>query len=301
MNQSDLIFDELVTSFRELYNQQGQYHISSVLIECVDDRILNRGFIHYKDLPEKWGDTQGLTDDQTVYDRRDASRRIYCSKIVPVQNGNPSLPGRSGDNVLPEQLQIVRTRMVNCLEMAGRVLQESSLNEWLSQEISGCRNPGVAWIFFLHYIEKPDRRTWDRVNTVAVMGRELGVLEGDIGEIEPKDTNYLTTVGKFSFDPLQSNSFSVIRDIATSSIEAIRKMQQGLIEELKQDRIETVILEIGNRTDLTWAERANRFRGEFHNLGKYETESAFRGKYEKLCEKRGVPRAQSKSGRPKGK
>lgn len=233
MNNSNPLFDELVTSFRELKSFQGADEIRSILLEFVSPQLIERGFVHFKHYPEEWWNTRVLIEEQVISDPRPGSERIYKILTIPYRGENQILLDENSGPPLPERLQIMTKQVEDCLELAGQTLLDDPASQRLPIEITGVKNPIQAWLMFLHYITKPERITWERVNRIAVMGKIFGVADIDKGDFGEPNMDSFSTVGKFSFNPLQDNSFSVVRDIATSSIRAVRMMQQGLIEEAK--------------------------------------------------------------------
>jgi len=233
MNNSNPLFDELVTSFRELKSFQAADEIRSVLLEFVSPQLIERGFVHFKHYPEEWWNTRVLIDEQAISDPRPGSERIYKILVIPYRGENQILLDENSGPPLPERLQIMTKQVEDCLELAGQTLLDDPASQNLPIEITGVKNPVQAWLMFLHYITKPERTTWKRVNRVAAMGKIFGVPDIDKGDFGPPNMDSLSTVGKFSFNHLQDNSFSVVRDIATCSIRAVRIMEQGLIEETK--------------------------------------------------------------------
>ena len=84
----------------------------------------------------------------------------------------------------------------------------------LPSEISLQTDPIARWLMYLHYKLKPVRTTWR-------IGAGLNVC----GMFFPGDR--IDDAGKFSFEKLSENSYSIIGNIALSSIRAIRRLQSA--------------------------------------------------------------------------
>ncbi|MCH9715962.1 MAG: hypothetical protein K0U90_05615 [Planctomycetes bacterium] len=229
MNLNVTLFDQLISYFRELSNLQEGDDLSNVLLEFVDPKICVKRFVHPKDYPQRWSFIPTL-DKFTIVINTD--ERIFESLIIPYCGNNLISTDKCGDIPLPDKFTTLRKRLIDNLELAGRELLRHPISQSLPLEITRCRNPAQSWLFFLHYIIKPERKTWIRTNRVIALGYDFGVIDCDEEYLEnldsvPLDMDRYTTVGDFSFDILPKNSYSRIRDIANSSIEAIHRIKSG--------------------------------------------------------------------------
>ncbi|WP_298860919.1 hypothetical protein [uncultured Gimesia sp.] len=212
MNQSNDLLDKLDTQFLKLKDMQNGSVLSSVLLEYVKpDSIKVVNHIFSEDHPRKWRRIQTLGNPRMHGYKKEGIQVVYSSLVVPYKGNSRILTGTEDDTELPEGIAAVQEQLNLCLELAGLFLSRLTDRQSLPIEVSICENPSLSWLLLLHYITKPKRMIWTRIQRVD------------------KDMDSAKEIGSFSFDVLQENSFSVIRDIAISSILAITQIKEGLL------------------------------------------------------------------------
>ncbi|QDV52781.1 hypothetical protein [Gimesia fumaroli] len=308
---NDSLWSGLLDDFKTLRDLQKGNDLRSVLIEFASPELIAIGEtnIPSEHYPEKWAKTwfKSLIEQRTVTDPRPESQRIYKQLVFLYRDRHQIFQDEENNPLLPERMQTIKKRLVDSIEMAGRELLNHSGADTLPDEIAGINNNISAWLLFLHYIGKPDRKTWKRVSRLAFMAQvfinstppeererrrneELETLlmepmtesklanafEISVGEMREKLSNMEGTkrdgkrwqipakeypfnesvthqeteefdfgppnmdtfdiVGQFTFGPLPENSYSEIKDITAASIEAIRRIKDGLLSPDQEEK-----------------------------------------------------------------
>ncbi|QDT81159.1 hypothetical protein Mal35_46380 [Gimesia maris] len=230
------IWSGLLDDFKALRDLQGGDDLRSVLIEFSDPELISRGesVIPSKNYPKEWAMTQAIIEEKSVIDSRPERQRVYKQLVIPYRDRHQILMNGENGPPLPERLQTIKKRLVESLELAGKELLNHSGTCVLPDEIAGLNSNISAWLLFLHFIGKPERKTWERVNQCLLFGYVMGVVKReDIKTIAPEygppNVDLPHTVGQFSFEPLTEDSYSEIADITAASIEAIRRIEKGLL------------------------------------------------------------------------
>lgn len=237
---NDSLWSGLLDDFRKLRDLQKGDDLRSVLIEFSTPELIARGerVIPSKYYPKEWVMTQVLIEERTVRDPRPESQRIYKQLVIPYRDSHQILQDDENGPPLPERLRIIKKRLTDSIELAGKEILNHSGATALPDEIAGLNSNISAWLLFLHFIGKPDRKTWRRVNVISLFEKVfMGSLPPEDVEQERKpNTETFDIVGQFSFEPLAENSYSELKDITAASIEAINRIKDGL---LSSDREET--------------------------------------------------------------
>lgn len=200
-NPSSSLFDDLLTGFKEAKFQQQGYKISHVLTEYVSEDAIRRGWADQREKLEEWRSPIGLDTPKL----KNPHGRCFHSAILLYQGEN-----QVQDLKVLKRFAPVYDRLKRYLEIAGADLLEK-LD--LPSEISIQTDPVSRWLLYLHYTLKPDRTTWEIGAGLNAFGM---FLSGD----------RIDDAGKFSFEKLSENSYSIIGDVPLSSIRAVRGIQQ---------------------------------------------------------------------------
>lgn len=199
-HQSFSLIDDLLDGFKEAEVQQQEYKISHILTEFVSEDAIRRGWAGQREKLDEWRSSIGLDAPKI----RNPHGRLFHSAILLYQGEN-----QVQDLAMLKKFAPVYDRLKRYLEIAGAELLED-LD--LPSEISLQTDPAARWLMYLHYKLKPVRTTWR-------IGAGLNVC----GMFFPGDR--IDDAGKFSFEKLSENSYSLIDDIPLSSIRLARRMQ----------------------------------------------------------------------------
>ncbi|QDV20211.1 hypothetical protein Pan153_48840 [Gimesia panareensis] len=221
--------------FSGISAKQGAYKLSHVLAEYVDPDIIKMGWPTRQQATEESGDV--AIDSLDISSSGD---RLYDSRVLVVRDCQKV---SNLDEI--KQNRDIYDELKRCLTSAGQELEFQPFFTSLPSEITCQADYACRWLFYLHFITKPDRKTWEGRSSPWVVAKALK-LEVPPGTPGPMN-EIPTSVGPFSFDPLDKNSYSIIDDIALSSILAIRKMQSGLGSTGNQSEPVTVAHDITER------------------------------------------------------
>lgn len=212
MNQANGLLDKMDAQFIKLKDMQNGSVLSNVLLGYVKAEALKaQKHIFSEDHPRKWRRIQTLGDPRVLSYTKEGNQAVFSSLVVPYRGESRVLTGTEDDTELPEELDAVREQLNLCLELAGQFLSSLTDSQSMPDEVSICNDPCLAWLLLLHYVTKPKQYEWIRVQR------------------DSKDMDSSKGIGSFSFSPLQENSYSVIRDIATSSVLVISQLKSGLL------------------------------------------------------------------------
>lgn len=199
--------------FSGISAKQGTYKLSHVLAEYVDPEIVKMGWPTRQQATEEAGDV--AIDSLDI---SSSGNRLYDSRVLVVRD-------RQKVSNLDEikQNRDIYDELKRCLASAGQELEFQPFYISLPPEITSQADYVCRWLLYLHFITKPDRKTWEYRSSPWVVAKALK-LEVPPGTPGPMN-EIPTSAGPFSFELLDKNSYSIIDDIALRSNMAIRKIQ----------------------------------------------------------------------------
>lgn len=205
--------------FHKVRVDQGSFEFRHVLGEYVDEESIKQGFPSNKKATRESGKI--AIDGGCI---RNIAGRVYSSRVLVIQDGT-----EIDELEKINRCQETYSELKRCLTSAGQELEFQPIYEYLPPEITLQNDCALRWLLYLHYSTKPDRKTWDLISSQAIVAKAFG-------QEPPSGKSNLwneipSVVGPFSFDLLGQNSYSMIQDIATSSILAIRLTGYGKIRD----------------------------------------------------------------------